>query len=352
MTNEIRTTGEISEMAYGITYPSLTFEFLVDNEFGARKFFEDWLDKVFNRTTRTVGYYNDYVKQIDLIVLDRHEDPIYSIRLHQAYPKSVNSMEFSDSGQDFIRCIVEMNYKFWERNTLNKSGSVDSTNSPFNESAADLAKASAPGNTAPDLTSMISTPFGSNLKQDLTTFGNKMGSELTRLSNITSALYTSSGFVLPGDPTFGIVFGNYSKTLGQNMGAFGSNISALTPNLGSITSIAPTLGSNLVAASNTIQNMGTRLASGGVPNSLTAIASNLKTQASNISNSTQVKSILNSLSSTGANMGAAGAEFKALASYLKANTSSSLASTNSLNALGSAFSRHGSDLTSIANNEQ
>ena len=47
-----------------------------------RVFFEEWQELAFNKKTWNVGYYNDYVSEVDIYILNRQDQRQFGIKLH------------------------------------------------------------------------------------------------------------------------------------------------------------------------------------------------------------------------------------------------------------------------------
>ena len=124
MTTEMRTFGEVREAPYGITYPPVQISTIVDNNSEAKIYFENWANLVFDRETRTSGYYKGsgkiegYAKDIDIVLTDKGDTPIYKVRLYEAFPKTVSDIQLDYSNKDIIRLQVSLAYRYWKRDEL------------------------------------------------------------------------------------------------------------------------------------------------------------------------------------------------------------------------------------------
>lgn len=115
MTTEMRTFGEVREAPYGITYPPVQISAIVDNNSESKLFFDNWANQVFDRETRTSGYYKDFIKDIDIVLTDKGDTPIYKVKLYEAYPKTVSDIQLDYSNKDIIRLQVSLAYRYWKR---------------------------------------------------------------------------------------------------------------------------------------------------------------------------------------------------------------------------------------------
>ena len=79
-----------------------------------RIFFERWQKLAFNEQTWDIGYYNDYVSQIDIYVLDKQDTKRYGIRLHEAFPKTIGGTDLNQAANnEIIKITVSFAFKYW-----------------------------------------------------------------------------------------------------------------------------------------------------------------------------------------------------------------------------------------------
>jgi hypothetical protein len=113
--------GIAPEIVDGITFAgdiSMTFQSSSDLE--ERVFFESWQEEAWDRGTWNVKYYKDYIKDIDLYVLDQQDTRRYGIRLRECFPKEVGPVSLSyATASDIIKQSVTMQYRYWETLDIN-----------------------------------------------------------------------------------------------------------------------------------------------------------------------------------------------------------------------------------------
>jgi len=67
-----------------------------------------------------VGYYKDYIKEVDIYVLDQQNTRRFGIRLFEAYPEAIGPSSLSyASAADVIRIPITMNYRYWQTLDIN-----------------------------------------------------------------------------------------------------------------------------------------------------------------------------------------------------------------------------------------
>ena len=355
-TNEIRTMGEISELSYGVTYQALPLSFILDNNFSTRVYFEKWMQKVYNRVTRTSGYYKDYAKTVDIFVLDRNDKPIYSVKLYNAYPKTMSDTPLSNANREIMKCDISLLYQFWERNAISASGEIDASSSAFNTAGGVSLLAQNIGfngllPNALGLETINNVSFNKDANGfGLSTFGTSLGATFTRLGNSSSALLTSSGLSSPSLSTLGSDLGGFTKNLGTGMGSFGAGLNLFGDSITNIVGPVGKIGSSIGAVSGTLSSISTLLNKVGISTGLGKVSKDLAQLSGSIGRATQLSGAVGDLKSIGANMGATGGELNNMVESLKTLPNATQASMNSLLSLGSAFSNNGNDLGIVASN--
>ena len=69
-TTQNRIFGEFREVPYEKNYDQISLSFYVDTEMKVKQLFDDWQNLIANPITRTYGYYNDYICDLDIEVQD------------------------------------------------------------------------------------------------------------------------------------------------------------------------------------------------------------------------------------------------------------------------------------------
>jgi hypothetical protein len=104
-----------------------SFQFLIDNDWTARKFFEDWMTLcVGTGVTREVGDYDQYATNVMIYSLApvalgdgdegfvSPEQVLWSVRLVEAWPRSIVIAPISYANTTIHRMVVTFMYKRWE----------------------------------------------------------------------------------------------------------------------------------------------------------------------------------------------------------------------------------------------
>jgi len=131
-TTEIRTYGEIREMPYERMYENTTLSFYVDRNMVVKKFFDDWMGAIVDPVTREIQYYNDYITDIHMVVMDPLDSVRYGITLHEAYVKAISPVALDWSSRDVMKLSVNINYKYYRSVLLDgPSANPNTPGTPF-----------------------------------------------------------------------------------------------------------------------------------------------------------------------------------------------------------------------------
>ena len=118
--------GIAPEIVDGIVFGgTLAMTFQASSDLEEKVFFESWQEEAWDRGTWNVKYYRDYIKDIDIYVLDVQDARRYGLRLRECFPKEIGpaTLDAGPAGE-IIKIPVTMQYKYWE--------TLDITNQPPN----------------------------------------------------------------------------------------------------------------------------------------------------------------------------------------------------------------------------
>lgn len=107
--------GEAREMPYGRMFDPVNMSFYVDTGLVVKSVFDKWLALIVDEKSRTINYYNNYVTQINIRVLNVDDSNPYTMTLHDAYPKTVNAIQLDASAKDVMKLNVTFAYKYWTK---------------------------------------------------------------------------------------------------------------------------------------------------------------------------------------------------------------------------------------------
>ena len=66
-------------------------------------------------------YYNDYVSEVQIYLLDRKDQRRYGLRLLEAFPKTIEATELNQgSNNELIKTSVNFSFRYWETLDANR----------------------------------------------------------------------------------------------------------------------------------------------------------------------------------------------------------------------------------------
>lgn len=109
-----RLNGEVREFPYERSFDPVQMTFYVDAQMRIKKAFDDWHNKIVNPSTRNIGFYDDIKQDIPIYVYNVDDSNPYTIKLYEAYPKTIGSIQMSSDSKDVMKLSVTMIYKYWK----------------------------------------------------------------------------------------------------------------------------------------------------------------------------------------------------------------------------------------------
>lgn len=112
MTTEMRHYDVMQKFAYGKTFDDLNITFRMDRDFQVKRFFDAWIDCIYNRETGDVFYKNTYAGSIRVTQLMEDGHSVYTIQLEDVFPMQVQSVQVGwDSNGQYTKLNVVFSYK-------------------------------------------------------------------------------------------------------------------------------------------------------------------------------------------------------------------------------------------------
>lgn len=128
-----RQIGNVNEkMAYGYAVDDLQMSFYLLNDYGAKTYFDQWMEQAYNSKTHEPGYKVNYAKPVTihqlrkpLLGLSGGLGPIrinvgigggnvYSVKLIDAFPTTITQIDFSNEQDGLIEVSVQLSYTDWQ----------------------------------------------------------------------------------------------------------------------------------------------------------------------------------------------------------------------------------------------
>ena len=105
----------------GADYTPLSLSFLCSASMAEKSYLDQWNNNC-NPVHRGshVAYYDDYVGELDIFVLDRSAKiRTYHMHYHEVYPKTVTAVELNHGTTNAtLRVTTELQYAYWTTNTI------------------------------------------------------------------------------------------------------------------------------------------------------------------------------------------------------------------------------------------
>ena len=110
-----------SEQVKGMSFAgAVAMSFYASSDLSERVFFEKWQEEMWDVGRWEVGYYKDYIKDVDIYVLDQQNTRRFGIRLFEAYPEAIGPSSLSyATASDVLRIPITMNYRYWQTLDIN-----------------------------------------------------------------------------------------------------------------------------------------------------------------------------------------------------------------------------------------
>ena len=114
--------GPTREIVDGVTYAEdITMTFQASSGLQERVFFEEWQKQAFDENSWNVGYYNDYVSEVQIYLLDRKDQRRYGLKLIEAFPKTIEATELNQgANNEIIKTSVSFSFRYWETLDANR----------------------------------------------------------------------------------------------------------------------------------------------------------------------------------------------------------------------------------------
>lgn len=112
LTTDIDEGRQLFKVPNGYANEDVTFSFYLTQDYYIREVFDNWMNKVINFETYTVGYREDYCTDVVIQQLDKNNIPVYGIKLINAYPINIQAIELNSTSENTIQKVsITMTYE-------------------------------------------------------------------------------------------------------------------------------------------------------------------------------------------------------------------------------------------------
>ncbi len=92
----------------------VNFVFHLTNDYHMKKVFDRWLDLIIDPETYQVAYKNEFVSDVTIQQLNQQNVPVYGVKLKNAFPVTVNTIELNNSSTETQKLNVTLTYEDYE----------------------------------------------------------------------------------------------------------------------------------------------------------------------------------------------------------------------------------------------
>ena len=117
---EFRYAGKYSiKVPYETTYEAVAITLLNTGQYSPRKFWNNWFNHIQNNNSKNMQYYEKFVGTVVISHYLEDEaslDPTraaYQVKLHNAWPITMNAIEMSWENAEVMDFQVDINYEWW-----------------------------------------------------------------------------------------------------------------------------------------------------------------------------------------------------------------------------------------------
>ena len=125
-TTEQRTYGPIEKHPYLVTYNDIDLTFILSDDMGTKKIFDDWLEYINPQRTNNFGYRQDYQTDLTVRQYSVSDEITYQATLYEAFPVSMNQLDLDWSNDGYHKLTVTFAYTRWSPGKKNLGrGSIE-----------------------------------------------------------------------------------------------------------------------------------------------------------------------------------------------------------------------------------
>ncbi len=107
-----------TKVAVGENTEDITLTFILDGDYTARHYFEDWKNQIMIRKDNgqfTMGYFDDYKRSFEIWQLNEFQVRTHGVKIVDCYPTTISSIDFSSTAENTIGTFsVTLFYQYYE----------------------------------------------------------------------------------------------------------------------------------------------------------------------------------------------------------------------------------------------
>jgi hypothetical protein len=113
-TTDVQTNLLSIKTPYTYINDDVTMSFHITNDHFMKKYFENWFNRMFDRSKMTMKYRSQYTTDVIIQQLDQRDVPVYTVTLKNAFPTTMTSYELTNSGENQTQKLsITLAYEDW-----------------------------------------------------------------------------------------------------------------------------------------------------------------------------------------------------------------------------------------------
>lgn len=342
-TNELKVFGESRSIPYSVSYSELEMNFILDRDLKVKQYFEDWANEVFNRSTREVGYYSNFTRDMEMYITDKNGDTVHSLKLYECYPKTIGDLPLDYNSHDILRLPVTIQYKYWEN--MN-AGNINNRRSTVFDLTSGTGLRATTGGLRSHLPALAGGAETGSLGRvglsgsGLSAVGTNISNSIPRLSNASSVAAAASSLPMSISTSMRNL-GEFTNNLGSGITSLGQSLNAFTA---PVLAVSNAVG-GIAATFNQLDSVFNAL---GIDPPFSSTTNKLNQISGNLAIISDARGIPGQIGSLGAVMVGAGGNFEQVSRTIEQIPESTRQFSESLSRLGNVFSRRGTELSNEA----
>ena len=106
--------GPTREIATGFSFAELSATFQCSSDLREKEFFENWQKASFNANTWAMQFYNDYIGEIQIYLLDEQNERRYGVKVWECFPKNIGEQTLNyGTINEQLKLNVTFSYRYW-----------------------------------------------------------------------------------------------------------------------------------------------------------------------------------------------------------------------------------------------
>lgn len=294
--------GEKSYLASGVDYGQFQLTFFVNSKFDVHKYFENWMNIIYDKNFRSYGYYRSYAKDLKLNLLDRGANTRYSVVYRECFPVNISTSGVSyDNNQPLVLSVTFV-YKWWETEEVGEPVGDPDPYAALKDNSASALRA-----FDNDTIKSFTEDYNGNGLAAAKFLGPVTGSNA-----LSAAIQAANGVKnlsnLSDSTPVGSLMSKYFNQLGTASSVIGNGIGDIGSGLGTILAPVQAIAGGVTSMSTVLKQTDNLLSRLGINTNISKVANSMNDVAGIVSVVGQLNGIPGALSSLGSVMGSVGGE--------------------------------------------